>query len=211
MGFTTAVELDAANAAYWLARHAELEGDIRSVGHRGLDIATNSAVTDRKRQLLARMLHDLPTGSNGNAAIDIGCGIGRYSAVFIDYGFDYEGIDISPIAIRQAERACPKGRFTVASLLEWLPSRAYDVVFISDVLCHCVSPRAWDAALSLIARCLAPAGTAIVFDKFGDERYEYRDYVLARTWDETLASFRRVGLTVRRSPLDDEAVVATRP
>src|SRR5262245_32156866 len=74
-------EVDTANASYWLSRHRELEGDIRSVGNKGLDIATNEAASDRIRQLLRAFLPEVMRDRKCATVLDVGCGIGRFAPV----------------------------------------------------------------------------------------------------------------------------------
>lgn len=202
-------EVELANAAYWLKRHRELEGDIRSVGNRGADLATNEAVSERGRRLLRTLVPELIRGRDGAMVLDLGCGIGRFAPVFIDLGLAYEGIDISPVAVRQAEAAHPKGRFAVASLTEWRPARTYDIVFVAYVLCHCVGDRAWRAALRIVAQGLARGGTAIILDRFEPERRVYSDYVLQRSWNEAVADFADQNLSLVDSPLHPNLYLVT--
>ncbi len=202
-------EVELANAAYWLKRHQELEGDIRSVGHRGADLATNEAVSERGRQLLRTLVPQLIRGRDGATVLDVGCGIGRFAPVFIDLGLDYEGIDISPVAVRQAEAAHPNGRFAVASLTDWQPTRTYDIILVAYVLCHCVGDHAWRAALRIAAQGLARGGTAIIFDRFEPERRAYSDYVLQRSWNEAVSDFADENLSLVASPLNANLYLAT--
>jgi SAM-dependent methyltransferase len=203
-------EIDVANADYWLDRHEKLEGDIRSVGNKGLDIPTNEAASENIRQLLRTFLPELIGSRSRATVLDLGCGIGRFAPVFIDLGLDYEGIDLSPVAVRQAKAANPQGRFAVASLLDWEPARTYDIVFIAYVLCHCVSDRAWGAALRAVSRSLRNDGTAIIFDRFEAERRTYSDYVLERSFQEAVAGFADVYLTLASMPMHPNLHVATR-
>jgi ubiquinone/menaquinone biosynthesis C-methylase UbiE len=48
---------------------------------------------------------------NGKKVIDLGCGAGRDTAVFVENGFDYTGIDASDGMLKVARERAPKGKF----------------------------------------------------------------------------------------------------
>lgn len=58
----------------------------------------------------------------GVRAIDIGCGIGDYSRLLADHGFDVSGVDLSPVAIERAlsgtDPDATSPRFVNADLLD---------------------------------------------------------------------------------------------
>ena len=58
----------------------------------------------------------------GVRAIDIGCGIGDYSRLLADHGFDVSGVDLSPVAIERARSGTDPGAlsplFVNADLLD---------------------------------------------------------------------------------------------
>jgi SAM-dependent methyltransferase len=58
----------------------------------------------------------------GTRAIDLGCGIGDYSRLLAEHGFDVTGVDLSPVAIERARSAsdpeAPSPRFVNADLLD---------------------------------------------------------------------------------------------
>jgi SAM-dependent methyltransferase len=57
----------------------------------------------------------------GSQVIDAGCGFGRFAAALREHGCEAVGVDISPIAIAEAERRCPGPTYLVADLLQPLP------------------------------------------------------------------------------------------
>jgi SAM-dependent methyltransferase len=75
------------------------------------------------------------------SSIDLGCGTGNVAFILNDLGFEASGIDISNVAITQANKNAAELnkniKFAVGDLLEDKPIQKYD--FISDSSClHCI-------------------------------------------------------------------------
>jgi SAM-dependent methyltransferase len=59
--------------------------------------------------------------SQGDRALDAGCGLGRFVAALAENGIDAVGVDISEIAIAEAKRVYPGPTYYVADLMQPLP------------------------------------------------------------------------------------------
>jgi 2-polyprenyl-3-methyl-5-hydroxy-6-metoxy-1,4-benzoquinol methylase len=77
------------------------------------------------------------------AILDVGCGEGRLADLLDGQAYkDYHGIDISPIAIRRAQKKkLPKTRFTVADFQTWNPDQSYDLIIFCETLYYVPRPQ----------------------------------------------------------------------
>lgn len=101
----------------------------------------------------------------GRSAVVVGCGLGDDAAYFAGLGFVTTAFDISPSAVRAAQRRFPgsPARFLTADLLN-LPAgwhRAFDLVVESMTLQALPDPPR-DAAIASVGELVAPGGTLIV-------------------------------------------------
>lgn len=85
--------------------------------------------------------------------LDFGCNEGRGLHIYKKNGYDAEGLEVNEVAAEQARR----NGFTVytKSLEDFNPDDLFDVVVLSNVLEHAVSPK---EMLSNIRRILKPGG-----------------------------------------------------
>lgn len=102
---------------------------------------------------------------NGRSAVVVGCGLGDDAEYFSGLGFTTTAFDISPSAVRAAQRRYPGSsvRYTTADLLN-LPGdwhRAFDLVVESMTLQALPDPPR-DAAIASVGELVAPGGTLIV-------------------------------------------------
>jgi SAM-dependent methyltransferase len=100
----------------------------------------------------------LPSGGEG-AVLDCGCGAGDNARILASMGWTVDGVTISADEASLAARYCR--RVEVANLEAGLPplDTSYDVVLMSHVLEHLVSPG---PLLSDVKAVLAPAGRIAV-------------------------------------------------
>jgi SAM-dependent methyltransferase len=104
----------------------------------------------------------VPSGLNGAAVLDAGCGSGAQARWLLDRGADVTGIDLSPRMIEEARRRCgDQGRFFVADLAEPLPLEpgSLDGITCSLALHYL---RDWSVALGSFASALRPGGWAVI-------------------------------------------------
>ncbi len=105
---------------------------------------------------------DLPNGR----LLDVGCGDGFWTSIFVEFGFDATGVDLSPGGIDAARTRYPGIRFLVADADEPLPfeSGSFDVVFCRAISHFGEPDLGTPRVTSLIGRLmalLAPGGVLL--------------------------------------------------
>lgn len=165
-------------AEYWIDRHRKLQGDPRSVGNLGKSVEDNIRGEDIfKRHVghVARLLAPICS-----SVLDLGCGYGRAANELLGRGFDYCGIDVSPDAIREAQKNNPKGTFLRMDLNEWEPEEKFDVVCAFYILVHFVDDEKWSLFLDKALRSVNSHGYFVFADEFPTERTLAGPHVVAR-------------------------------
>ena len=140
--------------------------------------------TDDSARAAAGRFYDLAAGANekfqlvvhspsaGSVVLEYGCGTGSTSGIqLVDRGCEVHGIDISAVAVTQANEAARDAGIDSSRLhyevmdAEHLtfPDSTFDLVFGSGILHH----LDLDAAMSEIARVLKPEGTAVFLEPMG--------------------------------------------
>ena len=112
-------------------------------------------------------LKTLVSQTSAQSALELGCGIGRFSEYLAQQGVRTTGVDFSPVAI---EKACVRVRHNAAkpeflvgdvTCLDALTD-PFDVSF--DVGCfHCLDSQGQRAYMSEVARLLKPGGTHLIW------------------------------------------------
>jgi len=119
----------------------------------------------------ARFEQVLDEAASGGRALEYGCGTGGSNGLALARrGVQVDGIDISPVAIDQANDAARAAGLTDLLLyhvvdaehLEF-PAASFDLVFGSGILHHLDIEQ----SLSEIARVLRPDGRAVFFEPMG--------------------------------------------
>lgn len=67
---------------------------------------------------------------------DLGCGYGRIAGQFIELGYDYTGVDISPDAIEAAKKRHPTANFVCSTLNAWDPNERF--ILSAFFMCSCI-------------------------------------------------------------------------
>jgi cyclopropane fatty-acyl-phospholipid synthase-like methyltransferase len=103
----------------------------------------------------------------GRSALELGCGVGRFSRYVAQQGLRATGVDFSPVAIARARASVAqhdvRPEFLVGDVthLEAL-SGPFNVSF--DVGCfHCLAPQGQRAYVSEVSRLLEPGGTHLIW------------------------------------------------
>jgi ubiquinone/menaquinone biosynthesis C-methylase UbiE len=121
------------------------------------------AVLNRKTELMREVLQRFCPGRRG---LDVGCGQGAYVARMRDLGFEVAGIDASAGQVALASRNVgAPGIITTGSVLR-IPAvdRAYDFVYVINVLHHLASLEEQRRAMAELARVLRPGGLLLVHE-----------------------------------------------
>jgi SAM-dependent methyltransferase len=97
----------------------------------------------------------------GDRALDLGCGVGDFTAAFAQAGAAAVGVEVAEAALQRARAHHPELDFRLAPIDGPLPldDRAFDVVWSSEVIEHVADTARW---LSEVRRVLAPAGRLLL-------------------------------------------------
>jgi len=164
-------------ARYWIERHEELAGDPRSVGNKARSLEESLEV-ERRLAYTARVLAEMLDGPK--SVLDLGCGYGRIAGAFLEHGYEYHGVDVSPAAVAQAQERQPKGQFEVGDLRTWASEHRFGVVTLLYVMVHFVDGSDWrDMVVRALDR-VAPAGVLLLADNFADETVQPAPHVVLR-------------------------------
>lgn len=157
-------------AAYWIKRHEELRGDPRSVGNLAAAPELALGAEQNFQDLIGGLAHFLRPTVRGSI-LDLGCGYGRVAKPWIDEGFAYTGVDISPLALADARSREPRGDYFCANLLDWRPPKqAFGVVTLFFVLVHLVNDAEWAKVLDQALSAVSRQGLLVIADVFPTER-----------------------------------------
>jgi cyclopropane fatty-acyl-phospholipid synthase-like methyltransferase len=112
-------------------------------------------------------LKELVRQRAGSRALELGCGVGRFSRYVAQQGLRATGVDFSPVAIARAQESVARDdvrpEFLVGDVtrLEAL-SGPFDVSF--DVGCfHCLDPQGQRAYVAEVSRLLKSGGTHLIW------------------------------------------------
>jgi 2-polyprenyl-3-methyl-5-hydroxy-6-metoxy-1,4-benzoquinol methylase len=189
---------------YWedRARRFAAERDgLAAVCAYGMPEFYNRAIDWEQRVALAPWLRVSP----GTRVLDVGCGVGRWSRLLAARGARVVGVDLSPTMIAQArdravaERVAERCRFEVCDLAQLDLGERFDLVLGVTVLQHILDPDAFRAALSAMAKHLAPGGRMVLLEAAPTAAVDRCDTTVftARHRNTYLAAIESSGLEVR--------------
>ena len=140
------------------------------------------------------LLRQLPR--RGGAALDVGCGTGRFARRLARLGMAVDGVDPSEEVIAEARACSPQGgegpapRYRCADITEIeLPSGHYDVITCLASLHHMPF-----GTVSVLSDALAPGGILLVLGCYEERTWRDRAWALAAA--PTNAAI-RLGVAVR--------------
>ncbi len=151
---------------------------------------------DRRRSFL------LGGVRQGDRALDLGCGIGAFTAMLAEAGAQAVGCDIAEAALRRARAAHPALDFRLAAIGGPLPfeDNSFDVVWASEVIEHVADTARW---LSEVRRVLIPRGRLLLttpshgrlrvaaggIERFSEPLGDHLHLYTRRSLAETLGAF----------------------
>jgi 2-polyprenyl-3-methyl-5-hydroxy-6-metoxy-1,4-benzoquinol methylase len=106
----------------------------------------------------------------GARVLDVGCGVGRWSAMLAGRGAVVTGMDLSPTMIQEAQRRAnalgvgERCRFLVQDLAELDAGAQFDFVLGVTVLQHILDRDALRAAVRRMTAHLAPGGRMVLLE-----------------------------------------------
>ncbi|HEX5461164.1 MAG TPA: methyltransferase domain-containing protein [Steroidobacteraceae bacterium] len=156
-------------AEYWdeRARRYALQGHgLAAVCSYGMPAFYNSYIDICQRRALRRWLSR--AARPGSTALDVGCGVGRWSLELARRGHEVTGVDLSP---RMVERATARAQdagltcqFATGNATTLALDRKFDVVLCVTVLQHIMEPEAAQTAVERLAAHLAPGGELVLLE-----------------------------------------------
>jgi trans-aconitate methyltransferase len=198
-------------ATYWVDRHSQLKGDIRSVGNRGVSVEENEKGYVNRAAVLSALLTEDLAVPEGSTLIEFGCGIGMQAPVIVDAGLEYTGVDISPDALTAARSRCPEGTFIEADVRTFRSDSTFDLALAGYVLCHMVADSDWSSLLANLAASVRSGGHVIIEERIpAVEPIRHSDYVLARPFEDYVKAFGGLGLTMIEPLCSTTMLVAVR-
>ncbi len=154
---------------YWEERAqrfaAERDG-LAAVCSYGMPEFYNRAIQLEQRLALQPWLRIAP----GTRALDLGCGVGRWSRLLAAAGAIVTGVDLSPTMIAQARsRAKAQGlddrcHFHVADVADLSTPGPYDLILGVTVLQHILDPAFLRKTVSAACALLAPGGRLVLLE-----------------------------------------------
>ena len=159
--------------AYWRERHRKLRGDHRATGNIS---RSPEQILERKiiqayffsavvRAILAEKRNpERWLAGSGRRVLDIGFGTGLLGSLLAP-DLPYAGYEVSEIAVEDAARLCPEGRYSLRDIARE-PAEPAEIIIASEVLFHIVDDGDWRAALRNIARALPPDGIFLFTETF---------------------------------------------
>jgi 2-polyprenyl-3-methyl-5-hydroxy-6-metoxy-1,4-benzoquinol methylase len=186
------------NENYWIARHKNYVDDVRSVGNMAKDVFANLAGYEKK----VRMLRDALLRGGADAIenlriLEIGCGVGMMATDLINGGANYTGLDISPVAVEQAQKRAPAGKFICSNAYDYSLHQEFDVVFCTDVLVHLIKDENWIRALEGMKRHVKRDGFIIIKEVIYEDRRSPSPHVVSRSLSEYLNACKELELDLR--------------
>ena len=187
--------------SYWdeRARRFALHGPgLAAVCSYGMPAFYNRYIDICQRRALAPWLRQ--AARPGSAALDVGCGIGRWSLELARLGHDVTAVDLSSrmveragVRAREAGVAC---RFAVGDAASLALDRTFDLIFCVTVLQHITDPAAAVTAIARLAEHLSPAGELVLLEAAPSLATARCDTAVfrARTFDWYLEALRSAGL-----------------
>jgi SAM-dependent methyltransferase len=173
-GAAAALAAGPAARSYWERRAQQFAAEgagLAAVCSYGMPGFYNRAIALTQGRALAPWLRG-HAGSHPGAkratALDLGCGVGRWSQQLARRGYRVTGIDFSAHMIEQARaRAASNAidcEFAVANAVDLQLGRRFDLVLCVTVLQHILDPQAARRAIAALAAHLAEDGTLVLLE-----------------------------------------------
>lgn len=129
---------------YWRGRHRKHRSDVRAVGIDHFSERTNEYSYRSVKEQYALLLDKLALPKQ-TKVLDAGAGIGFYTEMLHQRGFDVTAVDISEDALAGIDLPIEK-RCSPLRDAAFAPA-AFDVVHSFDVVYHIMSDREWEETL----------------------------------------------------------------
>ncbi|MGO8859123.1 MAG: class I SAM-dependent methyltransferase [Steroidobacteraceae bacterium] len=165
MTLPSAEQLTASN--YWEGRARRFAGRARglaAVCSYGMPWLYNEAIDLCQRRALAPWL----IGRSSASALDVGCGVGRWSVRLAARGMDVTGIDLSAFMVERAIERTEERKLSCVFLKADANSlrldKRFDLILSVTVLQHIVDPDQAARAIVTLADHLTPNGELVLLE-----------------------------------------------
>ena len=125
---------------------------------------------EKAAPVLLRFFSSQPTAFSRLPVLDLGCGTGRLAFHFLEAGYTFVGLDLSPYMLMMAENRCwryvagHKGRFLLEDIARFQIGGAFSMVFSTyNALNHLDSEEKLRGCFRSVRDCLAK-GAQFAFD-----------------------------------------------
>jgi ubiquinone/menaquinone biosynthesis C-methylase UbiE len=145
----------------------------------------------------------------GDRVLDLGCGVGRFSALAAASGASTTGVDVAEAALERARQAYAELDFRLVPFDGPLPldDNSFDLVWASEVIEHVADTASW---LSEVRRVLVPRGRLLIttpahgrlrlllhgIERYSDPQGDHLHLYTARSLRGLLGEFGFAELTV---------------
>jgi 2-polyprenyl-3-methyl-5-hydroxy-6-metoxy-1,4-benzoquinol methylase len=160
---------EASAPAYWESRarrFATRGRGLAAVCSYGMPAFYNHSIEIGQRRALLPWLPRVEAGSS--TALDVGCGVGRWSQELARRGHHVLGLDLSPTMIEQARRQAAgwgtRCSFALGDVTTLDLGRTFDFIVCVTVLQHVLNPAEARGAVARLASHLAPGGTLVLLE-----------------------------------------------
>ena len=186
---------------YWedrARRYATNGAGLRAICSYGMPAFYNAAIHQTQKLALSGWIDVVP----GMQALDVGCGIGRWSIWMARRGAMVTGVDLSPTMVREARRRAHRAgveescAFQESDLAELDLGRRFPLILGVTVLQHILDPARLQEAANRLASHLEPGGRLVLLEA-APSRATTRcdtDVFHARSSEHYLDVFSRAGL-----------------
>jgi len=188
-------------AVYWerrARRYGQQALGLGAVCSYGMPWLYNFAIELCQRRALAPWLRRKRIGT----ALDVGCGVGRWSLRLAALGLQVVGLDLSPFMIERAARrsreAGVSATFVTGDVSHLALTRRFDLILCVTVLQHITDANEAARAVENLAAHLAPDGELLLLEAApsGESRRCDTGVFKARTIDWYRETLGRCGLRI---------------
>ena len=120
-----------------------------------------------QRAVFEQLLDLVPTPSEEEHALEIGCGSGRWCRLLRQRGYSVTGIDLQESLIERNRQAMPEIDFVTTSIQEFDANRKHDLVASVTVLQH-IPFAEQEAAIHKIGQLVRSEGWALILENARD-------------------------------------------
>ena len=113
--------------------------------------------------------------TNGSI-LELACGTGRVANLLIDKGYNYTGLDLSPIFIAHCQSNYPQGKFITGDMRDFNLGQKFDLIFIPfNSFLHFYTEDEMNLCLKSIQDHLSENGKLFIDIFVPDPEFLYRD------------------------------------